>query len=89
MTSFMLTHPIVSILIVAFLAALIALFVGGICRAAADDPVEMIEPGDLIDPVCSWCQREQAIKAQPHESHGICKRHFDKMMADAKRISRS
>jgi hypothetical protein len=89
MTSFIIHHPIASLLIVAFVSALIALFVGGLCKSAAmhDESVSVIEPGDLSDPVCSWCQREQAIKAQPHESHGICKRHFDEMMADAKRIS--
>lgn len=50
-----------------------------------------IEPLDLIDSKepCSWCQKELATKAQPHESHGICKRHAAEMLADLKRITKA
>jgi hypothetical protein len=88
MTTFIIHHPIVSLLIVAFVAALIALFVGGLCKSAATEPASMIEPDDLIER-CAWCDHEQAVKSQPNYSHGICKRHFDKMLSDAKRLSRS
>lgn len=53
-------------------------------------PASFIEPEDLIeDKPCSWCQKEQAIKAQPHESHGICKRHSAQLLEDAKRLAES
>jgi hypothetical protein len=49
MTTFIIHHPIVSLLIVAFVSALVALFVGGLCKSAATEPVGMIEPKDLIE----------------------------------------
>ena len=29
--------------------------------------------------ICSWCQKEQAVQPQPHESHGICQKHLAEM----------
>jgi hypothetical protein len=102
---FIATHPIVTLLAVIFIALLVALFIGGVLKSAGDADEKLIEPEDLMDGglrpsqvadtkaspsiTCAWCQKEQAIKAQPHESHGICKRHAAMMLEDARRISRA
>lgn len=31
--------------------------------------------------VCAWCQQERGEKPQPHQSHGICKKHLEEMKA--------
>jgi len=89
MIPFIAHHPLTALALVFVGSLILALFVGGICAAAgrADVARELIEPGELSDPVCSWCQFEQAVKAQPHESHGICQRHKEQMLAEAKRLN--
>lgn len=98
MTPFILHHPIVSLLAVVLIAAIVALFIGGALFIGtvlnrSDEPIAppLIEPRELSDPEnpSSWCQQEQAIKALPHESHGICKRHMAQMLEDSKRFSKS
>jgi hypothetical protein len=54
---------------------------------SSDACVSKTESAENLSTQCSWCQREQAIKAQPNESHGICQRHYREMMADAKRLN--
>lgn len=31
---------------------------------------------------CAWCLADAGIKANPKDSHGICKEHVDKIRAD-------
>jgi hypothetical protein len=53
-------------------------------------PAVFIEPQDLMDePQCAWCMKEKAIAMQPHETHGICQRHKEMMLEEAKRFSKS
>lgn len=90
MIHFIAIYPFVALLLVVFVVLLVVLFIGGILKEATlhnEPPV--IEPRALIDPEfpCSWCQVEQAIKAQPHESHGICKRHTAQLLAESKRLN--
>jgi hypothetical protein len=91
--NFIITHPIIAIIAVFLILLLLVLFVGGLLRSAGmhDEPLSIIEPQDLIDDEhpCAWCQHEQAIKAQPNESHGICKRHAATLIEDARRINRA
>ncbi len=95
------THWLAAMGVVVLLAALFALFVYGLCAAAgAHDEPRLIEPQDLMEnaecrmqkedeTVCAWCQREQAVKAQPHESHGICGRHLAEMRQEVARLTRT
>jgi len=97
--TFITTHPIFAIIALVLFVLLAALFVGGLFHSTGmhDEPVSFentasfIEPKDLIDDEhpCSWCQKEQSIRAQPHESHGICKRHAEMLLTDARRINRT
>lgn len=91
MIHFIAIHPFVALLLVIFAVLGLTLVIGGALVAAAErmpEPTE-IEPGDLSDPEfpCAWCQMEQAIKAQPHESHGVCKRHAAQLLAESKRLN--
>lgn len=77
-------------IVVILVLFLIAIFIGGILKQAGLHEPPVIEPQDLVDrPTCAWCQREQAIKALPQESHGICKRHAAEMLEQAKRFSKA
>lgn len=52
-------------------------------------PIQHIDPDDLMDAEpCSWCQKEKAIVAQPHESHSICARHAAELLEQKKTISK-
>ncbi len=85
-------HIIAAIILFLFLSALLALFIGGLLRAASDDMPQRsdIEPHDFEDETnCAWCMKEHAIKSHPNQSHGICERHKSEMLADARRISRT
>uniref|UniRef100_A0A6M3JH14 Uncharacterized protein n=1 Tax=viral metagenome TaxID=1070528 RepID=A0A6M3JH14_9ZZZZ len=33
---------------------------------------------------CSWCLKEKNIAPRAEDSHGMCKRHFDAVMAEFK-----
>lgn len=87
------THPFVALLIV-FIASLIVAWIVelAIDRWAVRMPdASDIEPGSLSDNEhpCAWCQKEQAIKSQPHESHGICQRHYEEMCREVERITKA
>jgi len=86
--NFITTHPIALLVAAISIAMLVCILRN---TGTHDKPVSIIEPQDLMDyeHPCSWCQKEQAIKAQPHESHGICKRHAAMLLADARRINRA
>lgn len=83
--------PLALIILGFILLAALIVFVAGMMPREPRAPMDVIEPQDLIDPKepCSWCQKEQAIKAQPHESHGICQRHKELLLAQSKAFSKS
>ena len=31
---------------------------------------------------CAWCLQEQGIRPTEGDSHGICQRHYDELMAE-------
>ena len=37
---------------------------------------------EAIVSVCAWCQREKGEAPKPNQSHGICERHRDVMLAE-------
>jgi hypothetical protein len=48
------------------------------------------EPEDFKDdPRCAWCDKENAVRSQPHESHGICQRHAAEMLKEHREITNS
>lgn len=49
-------------------------------------PATFIEPQDLIER-CAWCDFEKAVKSQPNYSHGICQRHKEQMLQQAKLLN--
>lgn len=32
--------------------------------------------------ICAWCQKEKGVTAKPEESHGICQKHYDDLLAE-------
>jgi hypothetical protein len=46
---------------------------------------QFIRPDGSIG-ICAWCQADQGVKPEPHQSHGICPQHKEKMLADARAI---
>lgn len=85
-------HPFVALLIL-FIASLIVAWIVEVMVdhwAVRMPEASDIEPGSLSDPhPCAWCQKEQAIKAMPHESHGICQRHYEEMCKEVERITKA
>lgn len=42
-------------------------------KAKATEPMEK---------VCAWCQKEKGQASKPGQTHGICQRHRDELLAE-------
>lgn len=51
-------------------------YTGTACEAKPASPL-------VTSHACAWCQQEQGINFTPGQSHHICKRHADGMLAEA------
>lgn len=91
--TFIANHLLLSLLAVVLISAFAGFMVAAIlAQSKKRMPTQSdIEPGDFTDDGlhCSWCQKEKAIQAQPHESHSICQRHKAQLLAESKRFGKS